>query len=62
MKKQTERDKSLIRFYKRVKNIAEVAREYNVSRQRIHQILIKNEIGIDKKGNQGRRTLSPHVV
>lgn len=55
----SERERSIIRFYKKVKNMAAVAREFRVSREAIRQLLNKRGVPIDKKGSQGSRKLSP---
>lgn len=39
--------------------MAEVAREFRVSREAIRQLLNKHGVSIDKRGSQGKRTLSP---
>ena len=57
--KLTKRDKSLIGLYKKTRNMAEIGRQFKVSRQRVQQILIREGITIDKSGNQGSRALSP---
>lgn len=38
--------------------MAEIAREFGVSRERVRQILNGNKVIIDKRGSQGSRKLS----
>ena len=57
--KQSERDKSILKFYKKIKNMSTVAREFGLTRERVRQIIHKYGVSIDKKGSQGSRKLSP---
>lgn len=58
--KYSEREKGMIRLYKKCKNMAEVAREFRVSREWVRQFLNSRGIDIKKKGSQGDRKLSTH--
>jgi hypothetical protein len=53
--KPSERDKSILKFYRKIKNMSTVAREFGLTRERVRQIIHKYGEVIDKKGMQGAR-------